>query len=26
LRVPVKDLYLYPLTGNFREILTDGPA
>ena len=24
LRVPVKDVYLYPLTPHFREILTDG--
>jgi len=26
LRVPVKDVYVYPLAGNFREILTHGPA
>jgi hypothetical protein len=25
LRVPVKDLYVYPLARNFREVLTDGP-
>jgi hypothetical protein len=26
LRVPVKDIYVYPLARNFREILTHGPA
>ena len=26
LRVPVKDIYVYPLTRNFREILTHGPS
>jgi Domain of unknown function (DUF4338) len=26
LRVPVKDIYVYPLVRNFREVLTRGPA
>jgi hypothetical protein len=26
LRVPVKDIYVYPLAGNFHEVLRYGPA